>query len=146
MHASDDIYEILLLTKYCRLGGLVQLMNERLNAFAAQAQSSRPLLTEPELLKIFCDICESVGDLHSRAIIHRDLKIENILIDDTPDLDANLTDKQFKQQQRKMSNSGQPNYNYVLCDFGSATNKVFDRRAHNYCSHQVQQIADEIQK
>lgn len=143
MQASDDIYEILLLTKYCRLGGLVQLMNERLNAFAAQA---RPLLTEPELLKIFCDICESVADLHSRGIIHRDLKIENILIDDTPDLDANLTDKQFKQQQRKMSNSGQPNYNYVLCDFGSATNKIFDRRAQNSSSSQVQQIADEIQK
>ena len=120
-------------------------MNERLNAFAT-AQQPRPLLTEPELLKIFCDICEAVADLHSRGIIHRDLKIENILIDDTPDLDANLNDKQFKQQQRKMSNSGQPNYNYVLCDFGSATNKVFDRRTHNYTSHMVQQIADEIQK
>ena len=29
---TDEIYEILLLTKYCKLGGLVQLINDRLGA------------------------------------------------------------------------------------------------------------------
>ena len=158
---GDDIYEILLLTKYCRLGGLVQLMNERLNsslnATAAAASTTGgatsrapvvALLAESEILKIFCDICEALADLHYRAIIHRDLKIENILIDDTPD-DANLTDKQYKQI-RKQSNSSsqqlQVNWNFVLCDFGSATNKIFDRRTTQYTSQMVQTIADEIQK
>lgn len=127
---TSDIYEILLLTKYCKLGGLVQLMNDRLNSSAGR-------LNESEILHIFCDTCEALSDLHANGIIHRDLKIENILIEDASSSSSAVS-----------SSTKHPfNYTFVLCDFGSATKQIFDRRQNLNMSHQtVQLVADEIQK
>ncbi|XP_078284812.1 AP2-associated protein kinase 1-like isoform X3 [Rhinoraja longicauda] len=85
----SDVWEVLILMEYCRGGQVVNLMNQRLHSG----------FSESEVLQIFCDTCEAVARLHqcNPAIIHRDLKVENILL----------------------HNSG----NYVLCDFGSATNR-----------------------
>ncbi|XP_072138639.1 AP2-associated protein kinase 1-like isoform X3 [Mobula birostris] len=85
----SDVWEVLILMEYCRGGQVVNLMNQRLHSGFSEA----------EVLQIFCDTCEAVARLHQckPAIIHRDLKVENLLL----------------------HNSG----NYVLCDFGSATNK-----------------------
>ena len=121
---TDEIYEILLLTKYCKLGGLVQLMNSRIS-------DGNPRFTEGEILKIFGDTCEAVAELHSNGIIHRDLKIENILIDNSDSHDK-----------RNQANS----INYVLCDFGSATKQIYDRRQNNPSHSAIQLVADEIQK
>ncbi|KAM4808718.1 BMP-2-inducible protein kinase [Rhinophrynus dorsalis] len=90
--ASDNVWEILILMEYCRAGQVVNQMNQRL-------QSG---FTEPEVLRIFCDTCEAVARLHQckTPIVHRDLKVENILLND----------------------SG----HYVLCDFGSATNRFLN--------------------
>lgn len=122
---SDDIYEILLLTKYCRAGGVIQLMNERLT------QNSR--LAEPEVLHVFCDLCEAVADLHQAGIIHRDIKIENILID----RESAPTGK---------SSSGGGELNFVLCDFGSATSRQYLPASQQYSNASIQALADEIQK
>lgn len=48
-------------------GSVIQAMNERINTG----------FSEPEILKIFCDICEAVSRLHhcQTPIIHRDLKV-----------------------------------------------------------------------
>jgi len=56
----------------------------------------RERLTETEILQIFVDVCEGVAAMHNMkpALLHRDLKIENIL-QAGPTL-------------------------YKLCDFGSA--------------------------
>ncbi|XP_069980323.1 uncharacterized protein Nak isoform X1 [Penaeus vannamei] len=88
-HTGGGVYEVLLLMTFCRKH-LLHLMNDRLNSG----------LTEAEVLKIFCDVCDAVSRLHhiNPPIIHRDLKVENILI----------------------STEG----SYVLCDFGSATSRV----------------------
>ncbi|XP_071440568.1 uncharacterized protein Nak [Hetaerina americana] len=94
-HTGNGVYEVLLLMPYCRTH-VLQMMNGRL-------QSG---FSEPEVMQIFCDTCEAVSRLHhcQTPIIHRDLKVENILLSD----------------------SG----NYVLCDFGSATGKVLNPQVH----------------
>ncbi|XP_076127223.1 AP2-associated protein kinase 1 isoform X2 [Alosa pseudoharengus] len=86
--ASGGVWEVLILMDFCRGGQVVNLMNQRLQTG----------FTEPEVLQIFCDTCEAVSRLHQckTPIIHRDLKVENILLHDRG--------------------------HYVLCDFGSATN------------------------
>jgi serine/threonine protein kinase len=146
---SSDIYEILLLTKYCKLGGVVQLMNDRL------VNSPIQRLTENEILKIFCDTCEAVADLHAHELIHRDLKIENILIDDqiVANEHARSSSKDKKSNLNNSINNNNNNsnnqrqLNFVLCDFGSATKHVFDRNSKsNSSSQNVQLVADEIQK
>ncbi|XP_063226761.1 serine/threonine-protein kinase sel-5 [Bacillus rossius redtenbacheri] len=88
-HTGNGVYEVLLLMPYCRTH-VLQMMNSRLQSGFSEA----------EVLQIFCDVCEAVSRLHhcQTPIIHRDLKVENILLSD----------------------SG----SYVLCDFGSATAKV----------------------
>ncbi|XP_047575592.1 BMP-2-inducible protein kinase isoform X3 [Lutra lutra] len=89
---SDNVWEVLILMEYCRAGQVVNQMNKKLQTG----------FTEAEVLQILCDTCEAVARLHQckTPIIHRDLKVENILLND----------------------SG----NYVLCDFGSATNKFLN--------------------
>uniref|UniRef100_A0A8C5NBJ1 non-specific serine/threonine protein kinase n=1 Tax=Gouania willdenowi TaxID=441366 RepID=A0A8C5NBJ1_GOUWI len=85
---SGDVWEVLILMDFCRGGPVVNLMNQRLQTGFSEA----------EVLQIFCDTCEAVARLHQckTPIIHRDLKVENILLHDRG--------------------------HYVLCDFGSATN------------------------
>lgn len=78
--------EFLLVTELCTGGSLVEALQNRKNAF------------EPEVIcRIFYQACRAVAHMHSQTpqIIHRDLKIENLLIS---------TDGYIK-----------------LCDFGSAT-------------------------
>ncbi|XP_060539297.1 AP2-associated protein kinase 1 isoform X6 [Pantherophis guttatus] len=87
--SSGDVWEVLILMDFCRGGQVVNLMNQRLQTG----------FTENEVLQIFCDTCEAVARLHQfkSPIVHRDLKVENVLLHDRG--------------------------HYVLCDFGSATNK-----------------------
>ncbi|XP_051539582.1 AP2-associated protein kinase 1-like isoform X3 [Myxocyprinus asiaticus] len=86
---GGDVWEVFILMDFCRGGQVVNLMNQRLQTG----------FSEQEVLQIFCDTCEAVARLHQykTPIIHRDLKVENILLHDRG--------------------------HYVLCDFGSATMK-----------------------
>ncbi|KAL0087296.1 kinase-like domain-containing protein [Phycomyces blakesleeanus] len=79
-------FEALILMEYCPGGGVIDLMNRRL----------QQRLTEPEIIKIFSDVCEALAYMHycTPPVLHRDLKVENILI---------LSQDHYK-----------------LCDFGSA--------------------------
>ncbi|KAK6645052.1 hypothetical protein RUM43_001328 [Polyplax serrata] len=88
-HTGGGVYEVLLLMPYCKTQ-VLQLMNQRMQTG----------FTEKEVLDIFTDVCQAVSRLHhcQTPVIHRDLKVENIL----------------------QSEQG----NFVLCDFGSATGKV----------------------
>lgn len=84
-------YEVFLLMEFCAGGGLIDFMNTRL----------QHRLTEPEILKIFGDVSEGVATMHylRPPLLHRDLKVENVLISKPP-----------------TSPSG---VEYKLCDFGS---------------------------
>lgn len=65
-------YEVFILMEYCSGGGIIDLMNTRL----------QNRLTEAEILKIFSDVVEGVCWMHTRnpPLMHRDLKVENILL------------------------------------------------------------------
>lgn len=60
-------YEVFILMEYAPGGGIIDMMNTRL----------QNRLTEPEVLKIFGDVVEAVCWMHTRhpAIMHRDLKV-----------------------------------------------------------------------
>ncbi|XP_076139943.1 AP2-associated protein kinase 1-like isoform X2 [Alosa pseudoharengus] len=104
---GGDVWEVLILMDYCRGGQVVNLMNQRLQTG----------FSEQEVMQVFCDTCEAVACLHQgkSPIIHRDLKVENILLHDRG--------------------------HYVLCDFGSATNKFQNPQAEG-----VTVVEDEIKK
>ncbi len=40
-----------------------------------------PDINEKEVKEIFQRICQTVGKIHDLGIVHRDIKLENILID-----------------------------------------------------------------
>uniref|UniRef100_A0A7E4W8I0 non-specific serine/threonine protein kinase n=1 Tax=Panagrellus redivivus TaxID=6233 RepID=A0A7E4W8I0_PANRE len=111
--SKAGVYDYMLLTVFYKTS-VLQLINNRLLA--------NKWLHVDEILDMFCDMCEAVGRLHhsKTPVIHRDLKVENVLID------------------QRVSNE-KPTY--VLCDFGSATTKVFSRETHS-----VEQIDEEIRR
>ncbi|KAI0462476.1 hypothetical protein LJB42_003970 [Komagataella kurtzmanii] len=80
---SAQSYEVLVLMELCENKSLLDYMNSHLET----------KLTEPKILKIMLDICLGVLYMHQLKLIHRDIKIENVLIDSK--------------------------YNFKLCDFGS---------------------------
>ncbi|XP_056274532.1 AP2-associated protein kinase 1-like isoform X2 [Pseudoliparis swirei] len=104
---AGDVWEVLILMDFCRGGQVVNLMNQRLQTG----------FTEAEVLQIFCDTCEAVACFHQckSPIVHRDLKVENILLHDRG--------------------------HYVLCDFGSATN-----RFQNPQTDGIADVEEEIKK
>ncbi|GAA5967426.1 hypothetical protein JCM11641_000544 [Rhodosporidiobolus odoratus] len=104
-------YEIYILMEWCPGGGIIDMMNTRL----------QNRLTESEILKIFSDVVEAVAHMHyqSPPLLHRDLKVENILL--TP-----------------------PN-TYKLCDFGSTT-KPLPRDKVPTAVEGIQKIELEINK
>lgn len=87
-NSEPQQYEVLLLMEYCLGNGLIDFMNTRLTH----------RLTEVEILQIMSHITVGVAMCHhlSPPLLHRDIKIENVLID----------------------HKG----TYKLCDFGLAVN------------------------
>ncbi|KAA0188528.1 AP2-associated protein kinase [Fasciolopsis buskii] len=103
----QGVHEVLLLTVY---------YPRSLSQFIGERKQLQQRLTEVEVLRVFCDMCEAVCRLHhcKTPVIHRDLKIENVLIDERQ--------------------------NFVLCDFGSATSRVLLPSVHGIvrCKEEIE--------
>ncbi|OBA18988.1 kinase-like protein [Metschnikowia bicuspidata var. bicuspidata NRRL YB-4993] len=85
---ADGSYQVLVLMELCPNKSLLDFMNDRI----------RQKLSESEILKIMLDISIGVYEMHKIKLIHRDIKIENVLID---------AENCFK-----------------LCDFGSVSSPI----------------------
>ncbi|CAF0888513.1 unnamed protein product [Adineta steineri] len=119
---DDAVYEILLLTEYCLHGALITRLNEQRNVGIT--------LNERQIIRIFADVCNAVSACHFRRpqpILHRDIKLENILIDS--------------------------HQTHVLCDFGSAillpsstTNDFQQYPINQLTTSIIQQLEEEIQR
>lgn len=87
-HLPDGLYQVLVLMELCPNKSLLDLMNTRI----------REKLSEPIILGIMLDISIGVYEMHRRRMVHRDIKIENVLID--------------------------AQHHFKLCDFGSVSGPV----------------------
>lgn len=74
---NNGSYEVFLLMEYCARGGLIDFMNTRL----------QNRLKEFEVLKIMSQVSQGVAAMHALQppLIHRDIKIENVLISEDGD-------------------------------------------------------------
>lgn len=97
-------YEVLVLMELCPNKSLLDFMNARIKS----------KLSEPEILRIMFDISLGVYEMHKRGLIHRDIKIENVLID--------------------------AKENFKLCDFGSTSRPIMPPKD----PHEFQLIAHDI--
>lgn len=91
---SDDVngpfdstvyYEVFVLMELCSNNSLLEYMNDRLLT----------KLSETEILNIMYDTTKAIFHMHSRGLIHKDIKIENVLVD--------------------------KDWHFKLCDFGSTS-------------------------
>ncbi|KAG5419050.1 AKL1 [Candida metapsilosis] len=97
-------YQVLVLMELCPGGSLLDFMNARIKV----------KLNEAEILKIMLDVCQGVYEMHRTQLVHRDIKIENVLIN------------------KKGS--------FKLCDFGSTSIPVSppqDQQQFKLISHDI---------
>ena len=74
---------------------------------------NRGYLTEPEVQYFLLQIIDAVKYLHNRCIIHRDLKLGNIFLDDNLEVkvgDFGLATELNEPNERKKTMCGTPNY------------------------------------
>lgn len=82
---ENGTYQVLVLMELCPNKSLLDYMNAHI----------REKLLEKDILKIMKDISIGVYEMHKLKLVHRDIKIENVLID--------------------------AHHNFKLCDFGSVS-------------------------
>ncbi|CCD23928.1 polo kinase CDC5 NDAI_0C02680 [Naumovozyma dairenensis CBS 421] len=97
----EDDANVYILLEICPNGSLMDLLKKRKS------------LTEPEVRFFTTQICGAIKYLHSRRIIHRDLKLGNIFFDKDYNLkvgDFGLAAVLANDRERKYTVCGTPNY------------------------------------
>jgi Serine/threonine protein kinase len=101
---DNGTYQVLVLMELCPNKSLLDYMNAKI----------KTKLTESEILKIMLDISIGIYEMHRLNMIHRDIKIENVLID--------------------------AKHNFKLCDFGSTASPIMppkDQQQFQLLSHDI---------
>ena len=97
---EDDV-NVYILLEICPNGSLMELLKKR------------KVLTEPEVRFFTTQICGAIKYMHSRRVIHRDLKLGNIFFDKNFNLkvgDFGLAATLGNDRERKYTICGTPNY------------------------------------
>lgn len=79
--ASSDLLKTCILTEACLAGDMLSLIKARKAQRSEAGSSSSTLLPEPEVRSLSRCIASALGFLHSKGIMYRDLKPENLLCD-----------------------------------------------------------------
>lgn len=81
---KDNYYTI---TKFFRGGNLKDYLSQKI-------RKEKKFLTESDVRHIMYQLAVGVKELHSRNVIHRDIKMANILVNEDTDnkIDVRLTD------------------------------------------------------
>lgn len=82
MDASGDLYFTMKLVRGKSLGQILREMREAQERRKASPGEAKPQPTLPEMLQIFLKVCDGMAFAHSRGVIHRDLKPDNIMVGD----------------------------------------------------------------
>ena len=101
---DNGTYQVLVLMELCPNKSLLDYMNAKI----------KTKLAESEILKIMLDISIGIYEMHRLNMIHRDIKIENVLID--------------------------AKHNFKLCDFGSTASPIMpptDQQQFQLLSHDI---------
>lgn len=101
---ENGTYQVLVLMELCPNKSLLDFMNSKI----------KTKLTEPEILKIMIDISIGIYEMHKMKLVHRDIKIENVLID--------------------------AKHDFKLCDFGSTSAPIMpakDQQQLQVLSHDI---------
>lgn len=77
--------QVVMVMPYCEGGDLYDFMSHY-----------KPHITSEKTRKIFSDIVAAVQHLHSRNIVHRDIKLENVLLKCSPQRICSMSDESMK--------------------------------------------------
>ncbi|KAG7664835.1 AKL1 [[Candida] subhashii] len=100
----NGTYQVLVLMELCPNKSLLDYMNAHI----------KTKLAEHEILSVMLDIAQGIYEMHKLKLIHRDIKIENVLID--------------------------AKHRFKVCDFGSTTVPIMppqDQQQFAFLSHDI---------
>lgn len=110
----EDPSNVIIVLEYCSMKSLVHMLKRR------------KYLTEPEVRHFMAQLVNGVQYIHSRKVIHRDLKLGNMLLNSLMHLkiaDFGLASKVNYTGEKKIDVCGTPNY---------ISPEVLQKRGHSY--------------
>jgi serine/threonine protein kinase len=72
--------------------GSTLLVSELVDGDTLAVLSAEGSLSDREIAEIGADLCEALDHAHSRSVVHRDIKPDNVIVSDDGDLRAKLMD------------------------------------------------------
>ena len=81
--AFENKYLYIIIMEYCASGDLTDVIRDyKKEQLERNPETTNVSLPEHKVMKYFIEICEAIRYIHSKDIIHRDLKSPNIFLTD----------------------------------------------------------------